>query len=151
MLHFLQKTSIALLVCFCISRPADAQKKVALELMRCYSNTGPSMRYLLDPNRQQVILQQLYSSLLKEYDFRLTDTAQIPIALLTPADLKKSITIPSFSPDTNLLHLYIDCKEIDPYTFFVGDLPKRFFVSSQIIECNSSQLFSIGLQKTAHK
>jgi len=121
MFHFLQKFSIALLVCFCISRPADAQKKVVLEMMRCYSTSGPSMKYLLDPNRQQVILQQLYTSLLKEHDFRLTDTAQIPIALLTPADLKKNIPLPSFSPDTSLLHLYIDCKETDPFTFFTMD------------------------------
>jgi len=121
MFHFLQKISIALLVCFCISRPADAQKKVVLEMMRCYSTSGPSMKYLLDPNRQQVILQQLYTSLLKEHDFRLTDTAQIPIALLTPADLKKNIPLPSFSPDTSLLHLYIDCKETDPFTFFAMD------------------------------
>lgn len=121
MLDFLQKTSLALLVCCCISRPADAQKKVVWEMMRCYSSAGPSMKYLLDGTRQRVILQQLYSSLLKEYDFRLTDTAQIPIALLTPADLKKNITIPSFSSDTNLLHLYIDCKETDPFTFFMGD------------------------------
>ena len=122
MLHFLQKTSIALLVCLCISWPADAQKKVVLEMMRCYSTTGPSMKYLLDPNRQQVILQQLYTSLLKEHDFRLTDTAQIPIALLTLADLKKNIPLPSFSSDTSLLHLYIDCKETDPFTFFLEDI-----------------------------
>jgi hypothetical protein len=122
MLHFLQKTSFALLICLCISRPADAQKKVVLEMMRCYSTTGPSMKYLLDPNRQQVILQQLNTSLLKEHDFRLTDTAQIPIALLTPADLKKNIPLPSFSSDTSLLHLYIDCKETDPFTFFLEDI-----------------------------
>ena len=121
MLHFLQKISIALLVCCCISRPADAQKKVVLEMMRCYSTSGPSMKYLLDSKRQQVILQQLYTSLLKEHDFRLTDTAQIPIALLTPADLKKNIPLSSFSSDTSLLHLYIDCKETDPFTFFTGD------------------------------
>ena len=120
MLHLLQKISIALLVCICISRPADAQKKVALEMMRCYSTTGPSMKYLLDPDRQQAILQQLHASLLKEYNFQLTDTVQIPIVLLTPEDLKKNTPIQSFSADTSLLHLYIDCQETNPFTFFSG-------------------------------
>lgn len=121
MLDFLQKTSIALLVCLCISRPADAQKKVVLEMMRCYSSAGPSMKYLLDSNRQQAILQQLYTTLLQEHDFRLTDTAQIPIVLLTPADLKKNTPIQSHSADTSLLHLYIDCKESNSLDFFLRD------------------------------
>ncbi len=121
MLHILQKISLALLICFFIRWPANAQKKVTLEQMRCYSSAGPSMKYLLDGTRQRVILQQLNTSLLKEHDFRLTDTAQIPITLLTPADLKKNIPLPSFSSDTSLLHLYIDCKETDPFTFFTGD------------------------------
>ena len=116
MLHLLQKTSIALLVCICISRPVDAQKKVVLEMMRCYSTTGPSMKYLLDPDRQQAILQQLHASLLKEHNFRLTDTLQIPIVLLTPEDLKKNTPIQLFSADTSLLYLYIDCKETNPFT-----------------------------------
>ena len=120
MLHLLQKTSIALLVCICISRPVDAQKKVVLEMMRCYSTTGPSMKYLLDPDRQQAILQQLHASLLKEHNFRLTDTLQIPIVLLTPEDLKKNTPIQLFSADTSLLHLYIDCKETNPFTYFSG-------------------------------
>ena len=97
MLHFLQKTSFALLICLCISRPADAQKKVVLEMMRCYSTTGPSMKYLLDPNRQQVILQQLNTSLLKVHDFRLTDTAQIPIALTPNSFLISLATASAFS------------------------------------------------------
>jgi len=121
MLHFLQKTAITLLVCCCISRPADAQKKVVLEMMRCYSTSGPSMKYLLDPYRQQVILQQLNTSLLKEHDFRLMDTVQIPIVILTPADLKKNTPIQINSADTSLLHLYINCNETDPFTFFAGD------------------------------
>ena len=120
MFHLLQKTSIALLVCICICRPADAQKKVVLEMMRCYSTTGPSMKYLLDSDRQQVILQQLHASLLKEYNFQLTDTVQIPVVLLTTEDLKKNTPIQSFSADTSLLHLYIDCKETNPFTFFSG-------------------------------
>jgi hypothetical protein len=120
MFHLLQKTSIALLVCICISRPAAAQKKVVLEMMRCYSTTGPSMKYLLDSDRQQVILQQLHASLLKEYNFQLTDTVQIPVVLLTTEDLKKNTPIQSFSADTSLLHLYIDCKETNPFTFFSG-------------------------------
>jgi hypothetical protein len=120
MLHLLQKISIALLVCICISRPADAQKKVVLEMMRCYSTIGPSMKYLLDSDRQQVILQQLHASLLKEYNFQLTDTVKIPVVLLAPEDLKKNTPIQSFSADTSLLHLYIDCKETNPFTFFSG-------------------------------
>jgi hypothetical protein len=105
MLHILQKISLALLICFCISRSANAQKKVVLEQMRCYSSTGPSMNYLLDGTRQRVILQQLYTTLLKEHDIQLTDTTQIPIALLTLADLKKNTPIKTNKADTSLLHL----------------------------------------------
>ena len=121
MLHFLQKISVALLVCLCISRPADAQKKVVFEMMRCYSTTGPSMKYLEDPTKQQVILQQLYTSLLKEHNLLLSDTTQIPIVLLTPEDLKKKTTFQLNSSDTSLLHLFINCLETTPVNFFLRD------------------------------
>lgn len=121
MLHILQKISLALLICFCISWSANAQKKVALEQMRCYSSAGPSMKYLLDGTRQRVILQQLYTTLLKEHHIQLTDTTQIPIALLTLADLKKNTPIKINKTDTSLLHLYIDCFETSAFNFFIKD------------------------------
>jgi hypothetical protein len=125
MLHLLQKTSIALLVCFCITQPADAQKKVKFERMRCYSFTGPSMKYLEDPTKQQVILQKLYTTLLKEHNLLLSDTTQIPIVLLTPEDLKKKTTFQLNSSDTSLLHLYINCLETTPFNFFLQNTTFR--------------------------
>jgi hypothetical protein len=83
------------------------------------------MKYLEDPTRQQVILQQLYTTLLKEHNLLLSDTTQIPIVLLTPEDLKKKTTFQKNSYDNRLIHLYINCLETTPFNFFLQNTTFR--------------------------
>ena len=117
MLHFLQKSCFGLLLLL-VTGSSFAQKKVIFEKMRCYSMLGPTMQYLENPQNQQAIARQLYQTLLHEQQLQLSDTTHLPIDLVSKELLNKPVTLSFNNPDTGTLHLYFDCVEVNPYSYF---------------------------------
>ncbi|MBU3742983.1 MAG: hypothetical protein FGM61_00350 [Sediminibacterium sp.] len=117
MLHFLQKSSIGLLLLL-VTATALGQKKVIFEKMRCYSMLGPSMQYLENPQNQQSIARQLSQTLLQELQLQISDSVHLPVTLVSKEELKNPFTFTFNKSDTGTLHLYFDCIELLPYNYF---------------------------------
>jgi len=118
MKYFMQKTYLALLLALLISTLCSAQKKVIFEQMRCFSMQGPSMQYLQNPENQQQIAHQIYQTLLNEQNLVLLDSTKVPVTLIDESELLNKLIAKGIHPDTELLHLYIDCIETSPTSFF---------------------------------
>ena len=117
MLHFLQKSSIGLLLMM-LSVGSFGQKTVIFEKMRCYSMMGPSMQYLENPQNQLLIARQFSQTLKNELQLQLNDSINLPVQVLSKEDLATPFTITFKNADTGKLHLYFDCIELTPYTYF---------------------------------
>lgn len=117
MLHFLQKSSIGLLLMM-LSVGSFGQKKVIFEKMRCYSMMGPSMQYLENPQNQLSIARQFSQTLKNELQLQLTDSINLPVQVLSKEDLATPFRFNFKNADTGTLHLYFDCIELTPYNYF---------------------------------
>lgn len=121
MLHFLQKISISLLMLLAIISKCPAQKKVVFEQMRCFSTSGRVLQYLKSPEIRKSILQQLNTSLQKYQLIQLSDSSDLPVSFSSREEFTKNIPLVIKNSDTSLLHLWMDCMEIDPPLFFQSD------------------------------
>ena len=92
MLHFLQKSSIGLLLMM-LSVGSFGQKTVIFEKMRCYSMMGPSMQYLENPQNQLLIARQFSQTLKNELQLQLNDSINLPVQVLSKEDLATPFTI----------------------------------------------------------
>jgi hypothetical protein len=115
------RTIIACLLFLLAAQTVPAQQKIVLENFRLYNLNGPILRYLQNPDIKQTIATDLNQILGQKMNGQLTNTSDLPIELLD-FNFVVPVIKPVFSDsDPNLLHLYLDFIEADPYFFFRYD------------------------------
>lgn len=115
------RTIIACLLFLLAVQTVPAQQKIVLENLRLYNLNGPVLRYLQSPEIKQTIASELNQLLGQKMNGQLTNTSDLPIELLD-FNFVVPVIKPVFTdPDPNLLHLYLDFIEADPFFFFRYD------------------------------
>lgn len=103
------------------AQTVPAQQKIVLENLRLYNLNEPILRYLQSPDIKQTIVTDLNQLLGKKMNGQLTNTSDLPVELLD-FNFVVPVIKPVFAdPDPNLLHLYLDFIEADPFFFFRYD------------------------------
>ena len=98
---------------------SNAQKRIKLEQVTCFSSVGPIMNYWQDEQVKTSFINDLRQVLLTKASLIIPDTLKVP-----PISIAKSLLgsdhakIFFTDPDTSTLHLYLDIYEIDPISFF---------------------------------
>lgn len=120
------RKSVILFFLILICLQLNAQKTIVLEKIRCYDINQPLSYYLNSPKTASTIASQLNQSLLTYLKAPLADTSSLPLEFIdfkyVPPDIRPDYK----NRDTNMLHLYIDLFESDPYYYFRRNKDKDF-------------------------